>query len=80
MRRPIARKERKYSITQGKAVGNWVAREGSAVGSLTYSQGLWMLSSLGTPDRPELDVGAIATGDVRVLNEEVVGGLGIPRN
>jgi putative phosphoribosyl transferase len=33
---------------------------------------------LGTPGRPELAMGAIATGGVRVLNEEVVGGLGIP--
>ena len=32
----------------------------------------------GTPGRRELAMGAIATGGVRVLNEEVVGGLGIP--
>ena len=40
--------------------------------------GVFVVRKLGTPGRPELAMGAIATGGVRVLNEEVVGGLGVP--
>jgi putative phosphoribosyl transferase len=39
---------------------------------------VFVVRKLGTPDRPELAMGAIATGGIRVLNEDVVGGLGIP--
>ena len=39
---------------------------------------VFVVRKLGTPGRRELAMGAIATGGVRVLNEEVVGGLGIP--
>src|SRR5271165_3930954 len=38
---------------------------------------VFVVRKLGTPGRRELAMGAIATGGVRVLNEEVVGGLGI---
>lgn len=33
---------------------------------------------LGAPGQPEFGIGAVATGGVRVLNEDVVGRLGIP--
>jgi len=39
---------------------------------------VFVVRKLGTPGRRELAMGAIATGGVRVLNEEVVGELGIP--
>ena len=39
---------------------------------------VFVVRKLGTPGRPELAMGAIATGGIRVLNEDVVGGLGIP--
>jgi putative phosphoribosyl transferase len=38
---------------------------------------VFVVRKLGTPGRRELAMGAIATGGIRVLNEEVVGGLGI---
>ena len=38
---------------------------------------VFVVRKLGMPGRRELAMGAIATGGVRVLNEEVVGGLGI---
>jgi putative phosphoribosyl transferase len=39
---------------------------------------VFVVRKLGTPGRSELAMGAIATGGVRVLNEEVVEGFGIP--
>jgi putative phosphoribosyl transferase len=39
---------------------------------------VFVVRKLGTPGQRELAMGAIATGGVRVLNEEVVRGLGIP--
>ena len=39
---------------------------------------VFVVRKLGTPGNREVAMGAIATGGVRVLNEEVVGGLGIP--
>ena len=39
---------------------------------------VFVVRKLGTPGRRELAMGAIASGGVRVLNEEVVRGLGIP--
>jgi putative phosphoribosyl transferase len=39
---------------------------------------VFLVRKLGTPGRCELAMGAIATGGVRVLNEEVVRALGIP--
>jgi putative phosphoribosyl transferase len=41
---------------------------------------VYVVRKLGTPGQRELAMGAIATGGVRVLNEEVVRGLGIPMN
>ena len=38
---------------------------------------VFVVRKLGTPGRPELAMGAIATGGVRVLNQEVVGALRI---
>ena len=40
---------------------------------------VFVVRKLGTPGRRELAMGAIATGAVRVLNEEVVEGFGIPK-
>jgi predicted phosphoribosyltransferase len=39
---------------------------------------VFVVRKLGTPGQPELAIGAIATGGVRALNEEVVRRLGIP--
>ena len=39
---------------------------------------VFVVRKLGTPGRCELAMGAIATGGVRVLNEEVMRALGIP--
>ena len=39
---------------------------------------VFVVRKLGTPGRRELAMGAIATGGVRVLNEEVVEGFGVP--
>jgi putative phosphoribosyl transferase len=38
---------------------------------------VFVVRKLGTPGRPELAMGAIATGGIRVLNQEVIGGLSI---
>ena len=38
---------------------------------------VFVVRKLGTPDQPELAMGAIATGGVRVINVEVVQGCGI---
>jgi putative phosphoribosyl transferase len=39
---------------------------------------IFLVRKLGVPDQPELAMGAIASGGIRVLNEEVVRLLGIP--
>src|SRR5213594_2804413 len=39
---------------------------------------VFLVRKLGVPGHEELAMGAIATGGVRVLNEDVVNGLGIP--
>ena len=39
---------------------------------------VFVVRKLGTPGQPELAMGAIATGGVRVINDEVVRGMGIP--
>ncbi len=39
---------------------------------------VFVVRKLGTPGQPELAMGAIASGGVRVVNEEVVRALGIP--
>jgi putative phosphoribosyl transferase len=39
---------------------------------------LFVVRKLGLPDRPELAMGAIATGGVRVTNRDVVNLLGVP--
>lgn len=38
---------------------------------------VFIVRKLGVPDQPELAMGAIASGGIRVLNEDVVRGLGI---
>ena len=38
---------------------------------------VFLVRKLGTPGHPELAMGAIASGGIRVLNEEVVHALGI---
>src|SRR5947207_5689803 len=39
---------------------------------------VYLVRKLGVPGHPELAMGAVATGGVRVLNDEVVRALGIP--
>ena len=39
---------------------------------------VFLVRKLGVPGQEELSMGAVATGGVRVLNEQVVGALGIP--
>ena len=39
---------------------------------------VFLVRKLGTPGHPELAMGAIASGGIRVLNDEVVQALGIP--
>jgi predicted phosphoribosyltransferase len=39
---------------------------------------IFLVRKLGVPGQPELAMGAIATGGVRILNEDVVQALGIP--
>src|SRR5204863_4303506 len=39
---------------------------------------VFVVRKLGVPGHEELAMGAVATGGVRVLNEEIVHGLGIP--
>src|SRR5437764_1046067 len=39
---------------------------------------IFLVRKLGVPGRPELAMGAIASGGVVVLNDEAVQGLGIP--
>jgi predicted phosphoribosyltransferase len=41
---------------------------------------IFLVRKLGVPGHPELAMGAIATGAVRVLNEDVVNWYGIPRS
>jgi predicted phosphoribosyltransferase len=40
---------------------------------------VFVVRKLGVPDHPELAMGAIATGGVQVLNDDVIDELGIPR-
>ena len=56
----------------GVPVGYEVARE------LGAPLDVFLVRKLGVPGHEELAMGAIASGGVRVLNEEVVRGLGIP--
>lgn len=41
---------------------------------------VYLVRKLGTPGRPELAMGAIASGGVRVVNDDVVNSLGIDRS
>lgn len=41
---------------------------------------VFVVRKLGTPGQPELAMGAIASGGVRVLNHEVIAALGIPEH
>ena len=56
----------------GVPVGYEVAR------ALHVPLDVFLVRKLGLPGRPELAIGAIATGGIRVLNDEAVVGLGIP--
>src|SRR5512142_2275657 len=56
----------------GVPVGYVVARE------LGVPLDVFVVRKLGTPGQPELAMGAIASGGVRVLNRDVVDALGIP--
>jgi predicted phosphoribosyltransferase len=57
----------------GVPVGYEVARR------LNAPLDVFVVRKLGLPSQPELAIGAIASGNVRVLNREVVEGLGIPQ-
>jgi predicted phosphoribosyltransferase len=46
--------------------------------ALRVALDIFLVRKLGLPGQPELAMGAIASGGVRVLNEDVVGGLSIP--
>src|SRR5947207_346263 len=41
---------------------------------------VFLVRKLGAPGRPELGIGAIATGGVRVLNDELVRALGVTQD
>ena len=56
----------------GVPVGYVVARE------LSVPLDVFVVRKLGTPGQPELAMGAIASGGVRVLNRDVVDSLAIP--
>ncbi|MBZ5566732.1 MAG: phosphoribosyltransferase [Acidobacteriia bacterium] len=56
----------------GVPVGYEVAR------ALGVALDVFVVRKLGTPGQPELAMGAIASGGVRVLNRDVVEALGIP--
>src|SRR4051794_23698769 len=56
----------------GVPVGYEVAR------ALHAPLDVYLVRKLGVPGRAELAMGAIATGGVRVLNEDVIDALGIP--
>ena len=56
----------------GVPVGYEVAR------ALAAPLDVFLVRKLGVPGHEELAMGALATGGVRVLNDEVVGSLGIP--
>jgi putative phosphoribosyl transferase len=56
----------------GVPVGYEVARE------LHAPLDIFLVRKLGVPEQPELAMGAVASGGVRVLNEGVVRGLRIP--
>ncbi|MFW6181749.1 MAG: phosphoribosyltransferase [Spirochaetota bacterium] len=46
--------------------------------SLEVSLDVFLVRKLGVPGNPELAMGAVASGGIRVLNQEIVGALGIP--
>ena len=48
--------------------------------SLDAPLDVFVVRKLGVPGHEELAMGAVATGGVRVLNEEIVHGLGIPES
>src|SRR4029450_3352891 len=56
----------------GMPVGYEVARE------LGAPLDVFLVRKLGVPGHEELAIGAVATGGVRVLNDQVVRALGIP--
>lgn len=58
----------------GVPVGYEVAR------ALHVPLDIYLVRKLGVPGRPELAMGAIAMGGVRVLNEDVIEALGIPES
>src|SRR5437867_6922302 len=41
---------------------------------------VFLVRKLGVPGHPELAMGAIASGGVRVLSDDIIDELGIPRN
>jgi predicted phosphoribosyltransferase len=58
----------------GLPVGYEVARR------LSAPLDVFVVRKLGLPSQPELAIGAIASGGVRVLNRDVVEGLGVPQH
>lgn len=78
----LARKLHQYANRHGVLVlalprgGVPVAAEVAA--SLKVPMDIFVVRKLGLPGQPELAMGAIATGGIRVLNEAVVDALGVP--
>jgi putative phosphoribosyl transferase len=75
--RPLAYADRPDVLVLGLPLGGVpVAYE--VAEALGASLDLFLVRKLGLPGQEELAMGALATGGVRVLNEEVVNGLRIP--
>jgi putative phosphoribosyl transferase len=78
----LARRLRKYADRQD-AIVLALPRGGVPVGfevarALHLLLDVFVVRKLGLPGQHELAIGAIASGGVRVVNDEVVNGLGVP--
>lgn len=81
--RALAEKLRHYAGTSSILLalprgGVPVAAE--AASSLSLPLDVFIVRKLGVPGYPELAMGAISSGGVRVMNQDVVRGLGIPED
>ena len=72
------------AVKPGEAIVLALPRGGVPVGyeiarALEIPLDVFLVRKLGTPGHPELAMGAIASGGIRVLNDEVVQALNIPQ-
>ena len=72
------------AVKPGEAIVLALPRGGVPVGyeiarALDIPLDVFLVRKLGTPGHPELAMGAIASGGIRVLNDEVVQALNIPQ-